>query len=314
MKPIFKQYLWGSDRLKTVYGKNIPGIPTSESWEVASHKNGSSLIDNGRFKGTTLSELCKLYPAEIMGAGFKKEDKFPLMLKLLDAKEDLSVQVHPDDEFAMKNENGELGKTEAWYVLDAEKGSKLVYGFKKDNNKQTFADALKNGTLENILNYVPVKKGDVFFIKAGTVHAIGKGVLIAEIQQNSDTTYRVYDYNRRDKDGNLRPLHIEKALAVSDTECCEGNEKIIPEMVIEDGCKLSYMIKSDKFSMTGVEIEKSFKMRSTKMTIVFFEEGNGKIVSSEGTEAFKKGDSFVIPASVSEINIVGKSKVLIFDC
>ena len=215
LSPVFKDYLWGGTRLKTEFSKQSDMTPLAESWELSAHKDGQSTVAEGEYAGLTLTAYLDTVGREVLGTNCEKYDYFPLLIKLIDAKGDLSVQVHPSDEYALEHE-GEYGKTEMWYILDCDEGAALYYGFKEDTTREAYEAAIREGRLTDILNRVPVKRGDVFFIPAGTVHAIGAGILICEIQQNSNTTYRVYDYNRRDKDGNLRPLHVEKALAVSD--------------------------------------------------------------------------------------------------
>ena len=211
-----KDYIWGGNRLREEYGKVSDADKIAESWELSCHKDGQSVIANGKDKGKTLSE----YVAEnknALGTACDRFEYFPILIKLIDAKDNLSVQVHPDNDYAMRVE-GEYGKTEMWYIVDCEEGSQLIYGFDKEISREEFADRIKNNTLLEVTNNVPVHKGDVFFIESGTLHAIGKGILIAEIQQNSNTTYRVYDYGRVGKDGKPRELHIEKAIDV--TELC----------------------------------------------------------------------------------------------
>jgi mannose-6-phosphate isomerase len=222
LSPTFKDYLWGGERLKNEFNKKCDMTPLAESWELSAHRDGQSVVIGGEYDGLSLTEYIERIGKEALGENSAKYDYFPLLIKLIDAKGDLSVQVHPSDEYALKNE-GEYGKAEMWYILDCDEGACLYYGFSRTVSREEYADAIKEGRLCELLNRVPVKKGDVFFIPAGTVHAIGSGILICEIQQNSNTTYRVFDYNRRDKNGNLRPLHIEKALEVS---CLEKRGRV----------------------------------------------------------------------------------------
>ena len=220
MKPAAKDYLWGGSRLNDDFSKNIDMQPLAETWECSTHPDGPSVIASGEFEGMELAELLRRFP-EFIGEHprsnpYLEAGELPILIKFIDAKKDLSVQVHPDDEYA-RNKEGELfGKTEMWYVLDAAKDAKLVYGFYHDMDKKKLRHSIENGTVEKYLQKVPVHRDDVFFIEAGTVHAIGAGALIAEIQENSNLTYRLYDYNRRDKQGKLRELHVDKALDVVD--------------------------------------------------------------------------------------------------
>ena len=208
LKPVIKNYIWGGRRLIDDFGFESEADTAAEAWTLASHKDGTNIILNGEHSGKTLSEVLNVW-------GYC--DTFPLLIKLIDAHDKLSVQVHPDNGYAFKNE-GEPGKTEMWYIVDAEEGAELAYGFKEKISKAEFEERIRANTLTEVINFVPVKKGDVFFITAGTLHAIGSGILIAEIQQNSNTTYRVSDYGRLGADGKPRPLHIEKALDVTVTD------------------------------------------------------------------------------------------------
>lgn len=215
----YKERVWGGTSLRDRLNKKIPYDHTGESWEVACHDNGDSIIRNGVLQGLTLKEALQVHAKEITGQDMKADEKFPLLIKFIDAKDKLSVQVHPEDAYAMINENGELGKSEAWYILDAKPGAKLIAGLKDKVSKEDFIEALeKKGELEHVLNEVEVHTGDVINIPAGFVHAIEDGILLAEIQQNSDTTYRVYDWNRVGLDGKSRELHVDKSLDVIDFE------------------------------------------------------------------------------------------------
>lgn len=214
LTPAGKDYLWGGNRLKTEFNKEIDLVPLAETWECSTHPDGPSVIVTGRHAGKTLAELLKEHP-EYLGKHPGTEGELPVLIKFIDAKKNLSVQVHPDDDYARKYENGQLGKTEMWYVMDAAPDAQLVYGFNHDITKEQLRQSLKDGTVEKYLQKVKIQKDDVFFIEAGTVHAIGAGALIAEIQESSNLTYRLYDYNRVGKDGKLRELHIDKALAVA---------------------------------------------------------------------------------------------------
>lgn len=215
--PILKERLWGGTKLKTLFNKPIETDITGESWEVSAVKGDISVVANGDFAGKSLQELIDLYPNELLGKHvFEKFGKeFPILIKFIDAREDLSIQVHPNDELAQKRHNS-FGKTEMWYVMQADEGAELIVGFNKDVSKEEYQQLLDNEQLTKIMNYEKVTEGDTFFINTGKVHAIGGGIIIAEIQQTSDITYRVYDFNRKDKNGNLRELHTELALDAID--------------------------------------------------------------------------------------------------
>ncbi len=301
LSPAFKDYLWGGDRLKREYNKKSSLDKVAESWELSTHKDGESIVSDGEYKGLTLSEYIKLNPENVIGCNAKRFDFFPILIKFIDAKDNLSIQVHPDDEYSLKH-NGEYGKTEMWYILDCDDGAFLYYGFKKKITSEEFRKAIEDNTLLDILNKVQVKKGDVFFIEAGTVHAIGKGIVICEIQQNSNTTYRVYDYNRKDKDGNTRPLHIEQAVAVSKTEPPKKyriNNNILAE------CKYFTVEKEEISGKKNICISRN----CFKSVIVV--SGNGELILNNHKTEFIKGDSIFIPAQDAEFTIYGNCEVII---
>jgi len=215
--PIFKQVIWGGDKLKNqLEKKNAPG-KTGESWEISGVEGDVSKVSNGFLKGNALDELIEVYMGDLVGEGVYEKfgTDFPVLIKFIDANDNLSVQVHPDDAFS-EEYHGKRGKTEMWYVLDAEENAELISGFKKDVDEKVFMDHLDNKKLSEILNSEPVKPGDVFFLPAKRVHAIGAGILLTEIQQTSDVTYRIYDWDRVDKDGNSRELHLDHSLKVMD--------------------------------------------------------------------------------------------------
>ncbi|MEW5960344.1 MAG: type I phosphomannose isomerase catalytic subunit [Chloroflexota bacterium] len=222
--PVFRDYLWGGRNLETKLGRDLPPGIVAESWDISGHLSSPTAVNDGPLAGQTLPQVLELLGRDLVGSRSQKmlaRGKFPLLIKLLDANQRLSVQVHPDDDYADRYENGELGKTEMWYVLYAEPGAYLIYGLNAGTSQESFRRALTAGQLETCLHEVPVKAGDAIFIPSGSVHAIMEGLLVAEIQQNSDTTYRVYDWNRLGVDGNPRALHIDKALDVIDFNLIE---------------------------------------------------------------------------------------------
>lgn len=218
-QPILKERLWGGTKLKTLFNKPIETDITGESWEVSAVKGDISVVANGTFAGQSLQDLIQKYPDGLLGKQVYERFglDFPILIKFIDAREDLSIQVHPNDELAKVRHNS-FGKTEMWYVMQADPGAKLIVGFNKTVTRQEYQKHLNNGTLSQIMNYETVESGDTFFINTGKVHAIGGGIIIAEIQQTSDITYRVYDFDRKDKNGNLRELHTEQALDAIDYE------------------------------------------------------------------------------------------------
>lgn len=313
LDPVYKEPIWGGKRLREIFGKDIPSDTTGESWEIACHENGTSTVSNGVLKGKSLKEVIDEYGIEALGTkiGEEGKKKFPLLVKIIDASDKLSVQVHPEDEYAKEHE-GELGKTEMWIVLDAKPGAQLVYGLKPGVSQEMFEEGIQKGTLENLLNFVDVQKGDVFFIPAGTLHAIGEGLLIAEIQQNSDTTYRVYDWNRVDGNGNSRELHIQKALDVTNLSHCSGQEKVKGTIIKEGENTRNHLVSCKYFITEILEVQKESKetLNGEKFDLLMAIEGKGAIQYREGTVPFKAGDSFFIPASMGDYSILGPCKII----
>jgi mannose-6-phosphate isomerase len=294
LSPVLKYYIWAGDRLTSLWGKKSDNPFVAESWEMSAHTDGKSVVCGGKFNGKTLEEVIS---AKDLGEAAKKYDRFPLLIKFIDAGQNLSVQVHPDNEYALKNEN-DYGKTEAWYICDCEKGSGIYLGFKEDVTREQVRQAIEDNTVENLLNFIPVKKGEGYLIKAGTIHAICAGLTICEIQQNSNVTYRVYDYGRKDKEGKSRQLHVDKALDVLDYKKYkpEKNEK----GVVAD---CSY------FNITRYRIEtaQSFECDGFSFNAVNIIEGSGLIDNIP----FTKGDTFFVPAGTGKFTVKGKAEILI---
>lgn len=309
LTPAFKDYLWGGTRLRDDFQKDCDFDKIAESWELSCHKDGPSTISNGEFKGLTLSEYIEKAGKSVLGTDCEKFDNFPILIKLIDAKDNLSVQVHPDNEYALRVE-GEYGKTEMWYIVDCDEGATLLYGFKDTISKDEFAQRIADNTLLEVTNAVPVKKGDVFFIQAGTLHAIGKGILIAEIQQNSNTTYRIYDYGRVGKDGKPRELHVEKAKDV--TDLCPA--KAYPETPIEqkDGYTSKLLSSCDYFTTYAIDVESKAVLEADEKSFVslLILEGDGKVIGDDTVE-FKKGDSIFVPAETGKFAVDGKCKAIL---
>ncbi|WP_317856088.1 type I phosphomannose isomerase catalytic subunit [Chakrabartyella piscis] len=286
LKPACKDYIWGGKNLVSKFHKETAGSVLAETWELSTHPDGSSIIDNGELKGNSFREYITKNKQEVLGTNCEKFNDFPILIKLIDAEDNLSIQVHPDDDYALKYEN-QYGKTEVWYIVDCEKDSYIYFGLAKEIGKDEFQERIQNNTLLEVLNKVPVKKGDVFFIEAGTIHAICKGIVIAEIQQNSNVTYRVYDYDRRDSAGNTRELHIEKAVDVTNLK---------PTM--QPNCTQNHLSQCDYFTVDQIHIEKPYTQEITSDTFVhvLVLDGNGTISTEEETLSYKKGDSFFLPA------------------
>ena len=283
-KPVYKERIWGGQNLKSKLNKSdLPDGNIGESWEISAHKEGESVVAEGNFKGKSLSEIYRELGKEYFGARSENYSEFPLLIKFLDAVDDLSVQVHPDNDYARTHENS-MGKEEIWYVIDADPGSKLVYGLKEGITRLQFESDIKNGSVADCLNYVDVKKDDIFFIPAGTVHAIGKGIQIAEIQQSSDITYRVFDYDRVDKNGSKRQLHIEKSLDVINFEF---ENKPLVEDVVENSEMFTVKshARSEHFSTDLIDLDSDtpvkYELNHDSFEILICIEGSFEIDSYE---------------------------------
>lgn len=303
LNPVFKDYIWGGNRLSTDFGFDTGYEKTAEGWMLACHKDGTNTVDGGEYDKMPFNEVIdKIGFEKIAGTRAAKFPYFPVLIKFIDAYDNLSIQVHPDDKYAREVEN-EFGKTEIWYVLDATDDAKLVYGFKNKITSEQFRTAIENNTLMEELNSVNVKKGDLFFIEAGTVHAIGKGALIAEIQQNSNCTYRVYDYGRVGKDGKPRELHIDKAVDVSVTEPAKYEVKNFKN---DKQCTLA---SCDLFTVNKYIVDGELTLNANEETFnhILVIDGNGDI---NGRKA-KKGDSFFVPADFGEYKINGNLEIIV---
>ncbi|MGN1202098.1 MAG: type I phosphomannose isomerase catalytic subunit [Eubacterium sp.] len=309
LKPVLKDYIWGGERLKKDFGFESDLDKVAEGWMLSCHKDGKNTIDGGEYDGQTLDAIIeKLGKEKVVGTRSLDFPYFPVLIKLIDAKDNLSIQVHPDNEYAQKVE-GEFGKTEIWYVLDAADNAQLIYGFKNEITSEEFKKAIEDNTLMDVLNKVKVKKGDLFFIEAGTVHAIGKGVLIAEIQQNSNSTYRVYDYGRVGADGKPRELHVKKAVDVSVTKPPKYDIKPMGEPVDNGDCTSTLLTKCDLFTVNHYVIKNNIELCTDEKSFnhVLVVDGNGKINSKD----MKKGDSFFVPANYGKYEISGKCEIII---
>ena len=309
--PAFKDYLWGGTKLKTDFGKKSDLDIVAESWELSTHKDGQSVVAEGTDAGLTLSEYIDKHGEGILGSNAQTFDYFPILIKLIDAKDNLSIQVHPSDDYALKNE-GEYGKTEMWYVLDANEGASLYYGFKSEITKDEFEERINNNTLLDVLNKVEVHKGDMFFIESGTVHAIGKGIVICEIQQNSNTTYRVYDYDRRDANGNPRELHVKKAIDVSNLAPADQNRSA-SETVEHEGFSVTRLAECKYFTVDKVEVDSKadLTVSTDSFKSIVVTDGNGVLTFDGENMDINKGDSIFIPAQNAEYSVSGKCELII---
>lgn len=310
LEPAFKDYIWGGTRLRDDFKKKCDFDKIAESWELSCHKDGACTIANGEFAGKTLAELVNEKGTAVLGANCERFENFPILIKLIDAKDNLSVQVHPNNEYAMRVE-GEYGKTEMWYVVDCEEGATLLYGFKDTISKEEFAQRIKDNTLLEVTNAVDVHKGDVFFIESGTLHAIGKGILIAEIQQNSNTTYRIYDYGRVGNDGKPRELHVEKAQEV--TDLCPAKPYPVQPTEKFNGYSSQLLSKCEYFNVKRIDIDTMADLVADEKSFnsVLVLEGEPVIRNGDTELKLVKGDSVFIPSGCGDYTISGKSQVIL---
>lgn len=307
-----KDYLWGGTRLKDEYGKKTNLDKVAESWELACHKDGKSKIVNGEAAGLFLEDWLAGQDKSVLGTNAASFPYFPLLIKLIDAKGDLSVQVHPDNDYAMRVE-GEYGKTEMWYIVDCEPGASLLYGFKETISKEEFERRIADNTLLEVCNRVPVKKGDVFFIDSGTLHAIGKGILICEIQQNSNTTYRIYDYGRVGKDGKPRELHVKKAIDVTKLEPPTKPTTALAKIDIIPGLDMKLLAECEYFTAYHATLkgEASLKAGSESFQTFTVLSGSLKLTSGDTVLDFYKGESVFIPAGLGIYTLTGDATFIL---
>lgn len=305
LKPACKDYLWGGNRLMKEFGKDFSGDKLAETWELSCHPDGPSIIGNGDYAGSTLNEYILMEGKKVVGTKSRRYEQFPLLIKFIDAADELSVQVHPGDAFAMENE-GQYGKTEMWYIVDCEEGASLYYGFSREVSEEEFAMRIQNKTLLEVLNRVEVQRGDVLFIEPGTIHAIGRGNLIAEIQQNSNVTYRVYDYGRKGADGKERDLHIEKALQVTNRIPILKRRSFEPHIV---SCEYFTV---DKIVLDGQFMKRmSGEADAASFVSLLVLDGSGEVSAGEERLSFRKGDSILITAGTGAYELEGKFEALL---
>ena len=314
LRPAGKDYLWGGRRLKDDFSKDIDLSPLAETWECSVHPDGPSMVASGTFAGQTLDRVLQEHP-ELMGSRYAGEE-FPLLIKFIDAKQDLSVQVHPDDAYAKTREHGQKGKTEMWYVLDASKDAKLVYGLKQDSNEAEMRMAIEEGTLMKMLQQVPVRKDDLFFIEAGTIHAIGAGALVAEIQENSNLTYRLYDYDRVGKDGRKRELHVDKALQVANLKSSAEPRQPLRVLKYRQGAASELLCRCRYFEvyrmLLNTERKQQVRYRADALSfrVLLCVSGCGTLSFHETELRFFKGDCIFVPADSAVLTLHGQAQFL----
>ena len=311
--PILKDKIWGGTKLKSLFNKQAETDKLGESWELSGYEGDESVVTNGFLAGNNLTELIEIYMGELIGDSIFDQFglSFPLLFKLIDANDNLSIQVHPGDEVAAERHNS-FGKTEMWYVVDADQGSELIIGFTEECSRETYLKAMEEDSVEDLLHKVPVTKGDVFFIPAGRVHAIGKGVVVAEIQQSSDITYRIYDYKRKDDNGNERELHTEEALDVIDFEASKQPKTVYTPLLNET----TPLITCDYFTTNLLRFNKQIDRQYAKIdSFVAYMclEGNFTIEFEGDKTEVTKGDTVLIPASIDELTLTPDGEVTLLE-
>lgn len=323
LKPAAKDYLWGGSRLNDEFNKGIDVHPLAETWECSTHPDGQSLVASGSEIGKTLGDVLQKHP-EYLGSHplqvMKGTTELPVLIKLIDAEQDMSVQVHPDDAYALENENC-LGKTEMWYVLAAREGASIVYGFNQDMDRGRVQNVLAGGTINNYLNRVPVQRNDVFLVEAGTVHAIGAGIIMAEIQESSNLTYRLYDYGRVDKNGKQRKLHVEKAMQVMNMRSSAQPRQPMRVLRYKRGCACELLTRCKYFQVErlllntdiyGLSLD--YKTGSNSFQILLCTEGRGFLSGENFSLSFSKGDCVFVPSESIPLKLSGKAQVLKVSC
>ena len=303
LTPSCKDYLWGGSRLRTDFGVQSDLDPLAEAWVLSCHPDGPSYLPDG----TTLADYAAAHP-EALGTDCAKFEQFPVLIKFIDARNNLSIQVHPFNEYALKNEH-QYGKTEMWYVMDCEPNAFLYYGFDHEISKKEFAERIKNNTLTEVLNAVPVHKGDCFFIPSGTLHAIGKGIIICEIQQNSNTTYRVYDYGRLGKDGKPRELHVKKAIDVTNLEPVKERPHLDAPIDIFADTEARLLASCEYFTVYELEIDGTSHLTAGEDSFQSFTvlDGSVQLQAGDAELTFKKGETSFLPAGLGAYTLMGKA-------
>lgn len=310
LKPSGKDYIWGGRRLADEYGKEIQGDILAETWELSCHPDGPSYITNGKNAGKTLHQYIEENGREVLGTNCARFEDFPILVKFIDAQDNLSIQVHPDNRYAQEHE-GQYGKTEMWYVMDCDEGAFLYFGVNRPVTKEEFRQRIADNTVLEVLNKVDVHPGDVFFIQSGTIHAIGAGILICEIQQNSNCTYRVYDYDRRGADGKPRPLHIDKALDVCTLEPSDTASHLGPVLSCAGGTAQK-LGECAYFSTQKLRVEEALTLEAGEESFLSLVcvEGGGLLCGPENTLEFTAGESLLVPAGTGKVSLRGDCTVI----
>lgn len=321
LQPACKEALWGGQKLKEHFAKQADLDNVAESWECSTHPEGPSTVTTGEHKGMLLTEVLRKHP-EYLGTHPRSKGELPILVKFIDARQKLSVQVHPDDEYAKLYERGQLGKTEMWYVLEADKDAELIYGFYSDMDSVAVRQSLANGTIEKYLQKVKVQQDDVFYIPAGTVHGIGAGILIAEVQESSNLTYRLYDYDRTDKQRQKRKLHIEKALAVANLKWQQPPRQPLRVLRYTPGCATEFLCRCKYFQVERLLLNTEGKKKfaelytgSNSFQALLCLDGGGHILMEDKEKlAYSKGNCIFIPANTGKLQLCGRSQFLKISC
>lgn len=303
LKSVLQEKIWGGSRLATEFGYDLPSDKVGEYWAISAHPNGVSIVENGEFAGRKLDELYANEPALF---GNSQEPVFPLLIKILDANDWLSVQVHPDDQYGMEHE-GELGKTECWYILSADEGAEIIYGHNA-RTREELAAMIDAKDWDHLLTHIPVKAGDFFYVPSGTMHAIGKGIMILETQQSSDTTYRVYDFDRRDDAGNLRELHIQQSIDVMTIGPVANS---YPDTISVGNLQATTFVSNAFFTVYKWQVSGSVEMKKTAdYTLVSVLSGQGSLTVDGETYPLTKGQHFILPATVEGWTFDGELEMI----
>ncbi len=307
-RPILKERIWGGTKLKSVLNKNIESDTIGESWELSTVPESISIISNGAFADVTLEKLISDFPVEILGSKVHERfgTTFPLLFKFIDAHADLSVQVHPNDEIAKRRHNS-FGKTEMWYIMQSDPGSRIIVGFKEDSSPVQYLEHLKHNSIVSLLQEIEVQKGDVFHLETGTVHAIGSGIVLAEIQQTSDITYRIYDFDRRDANGKPRQLHTEEAIEAINYKATDSQKEYS-----EFENQSNTLVDCKYFTTNLIPLQGSIKVQKDKTTFTVYMcvAGNFEISYNSKSAYYKKGDTILIPAELFAFELRGNASLL----
>ena len=312
--PILKQTIWGGDKINQLKGISDGQPAVGESWEISAVEGFESVVANGAYSGYTLSRLVKLLKDELVGTDNYERfgAKFPLLVKFIDAHDDLSIQVHPDDNLAMQRHNS-LGKTEMWYVLGADEGARLIAGFSKKISPKQYRDMVADGTFVDALQTYYVKPGDVYYVPAGRVHSLGKGTMVAEVQETSDLTYRIFDYNRKDKDGNLRPLHVAQAADAIDFDDIAGEAKIDYPLIDNEPVEV---VSSPKFTTSVYHLTAEVTCDYTDLdsfVILVCTEGACQIMMDGAVETLQAGETALLPAIAKEVKLIPSKEATLLE-